>query len=131
VGFVEGIDHLGINNDGIVDNEIGDEDTNKLAVVMNGVLLLLIADKALLGEFDDLSSLVELFIQTGPELVEHIHGCSDDDFSELVVVGEHGIRLSPTAMVDNPKWENGNEPRMTRMGTDQERCMTSFRAFCV
>ena len=62
VVIIEGIDHLGVDDDGVVDNEIGDESANEMPVVMDGVLLLLLADKSLLCEFDDEGSLVELFI---------------------------------------------------------------------
>ncbi len=67
VVIVEGIHHLGIDDDGVVANEIGDESVNEVLVVMDGVLLLLLADKSLLYEFDDEGSLLELFIQTGLE----------------------------------------------------------------
>jgi hypothetical protein len=93
VVIVEGIDHLGIDDDGVVDNEIGDESANEMLIVMHWVLLLLLADEALLCQFDHEGSLVELFIQTGLELVEHIHGRTDNDFSESFVVGGHGIPI--------------------------------------
>ena len=93
VVIVERVDHLGIDDDGVVDNEIRDESANEVLVVMDGVLLLLLADKSLLYEFDDEGSLIELFIQTGLELVEHIHGRTNNDFSELFVVDEHGIPI--------------------------------------
>lgn len=69
VGFVESTDHLGIDDDCVIDNEIGDEGANEVFVVMNGMLLLLIAHKALFCEFDDKGSFVELFIQARSELV--------------------------------------------------------------
>ena len=103
VVIVEGIDHLGIDDDGVVDNEIGNESADEMLIVMDGVLLLLLADKSLLCELDDKGSLVDLFIQTGLELVEHIHGRTDNDFSELFVVSEYGIRIQqPSFILKHP-----------------------------
>ncbi len=45
------------------------------------------------------SRIVELFIQTGLELVEHIHGRTDKDFSKLFVVCEHGIPIQQPSFV--------------------------------
>jgi hypothetical protein len=67
VVFIEGGDDLGIDDDGFVDDEIGDEGADELFVVVDGVLLLLIADEALFGEFDDKGAFVEFFVETGLE----------------------------------------------------------------
>lgn len=90
MGFVEGGDDLGIDDDGIVDDEVGDQGAYELFAVVDWMLLLLIADEALLGEFDDEGAFVEFFVKAGLEGVEHLHGATDDDFGELFVVGEHG-----------------------------------------
>jgi hypothetical protein len=87
VVLVEGGDDLGIDDDGVVDDEIGDEGADELFIIVNRVLLLLVTNEALFGEFDDEGSLLELFIEAGLEGVEHLHRGSDDDFGELFVVG--------------------------------------------
>ncbi len=91
VGFIEIGNHFRIDDDGLVYNQVGDEGANELTVVMNGKLFLLFADKTFLGEFDDQCALVELFIKTGLEVIEHAHGSTDDDFRELFVVVKHFI----------------------------------------
>lgn len=98
--FVEGSDDLGIDDHGFIDDEIGDEIADELFVVVDGVLLLLIADESLFGEFDDECALVKLFIETGLEGVDYLHGGTDDDFGELFVVGEHGWSFLTTDGTD-------------------------------
>ena len=84
MAVVESGDDLGIYDDGFVNNEIGDKRANELVVVMDGKLLLLIADKAPLGEFDDEGALIKLFIESGLESKEHFVSGSDDHFGEFV-----------------------------------------------
>ena len=88
--FVEGADDLGVDDDGLIDNKIRNEVADELFVVVDGVLLLLLADEVLFGEFDHEGAFIELFIEAGLEFVQHLHGGTDDDFSELFVVIEHG-----------------------------------------
>ncbi len=89
VGFIEIGNHFWIDNDSLVYNQVGDEGANELTVVMNGKLFLLFADKTFPSEFDDQCALVELFIKTRLEVIEHAHGSTDDDSRELFVVVKH------------------------------------------
>ncbi len=111
VVFVESSDDLGIDDDGFVDDEIGDEVADELAVVVDGVLLLLVTNEALFGEFDDEGTFVEFFIEARLEGVENLHGRADDEFGELFVVGEHGWRFLTTDGTDG-------HGRMKRIGLD-------------
>jgi len=104
VGIIEGSDNLGIDDNSIVDDKVGDECANELCVVVDGVLFLLITNQALVGELDNEGTFIEFFIETGLESVEHLYRRSDDDFGELFVVGEHEKFL----------------PRISRMGTDED-----------
>ena len=90
VAIIESGDNLGIDYHGVIDDEIRDECADELIVVMDEVLFLLVADEALIGEFDDESTLIELFIETRLEGVEDLHGGTDYDFCECFVVSEHG-----------------------------------------
>jgi hypothetical protein len=83
---------------------MGNEATEELSVVVDGVRLLLIADKAVLGEFNHQRALVEFFIESGFEGVENFYGGTDDDLCELVVVSQHGGRYLTTDGTDGHGW---------------------------
>ena len=89
VAVVESGDDLGIYDDGFVNNEIGDKPANELVVVVDWKLLLLITDKAPLGEFDDEDPLIKFFIKAGFKGEKHFVSGSDDLFGEFV--GFHKI----------------------------------------
>ena len=91
VGFVEIGNHFRIDDDGLVYNQVGGEGANELTVVLNGILFLLFADKTFLGEFDDQCALVELFIKTRLQFIEHAHSSTDDDLRKLFVIVKHFI----------------------------------------
>ncbi len=110
VGFVEIGNHFRIDDDGLVYNQVGEEGANELTVVLNGILFLLFADKTFLGEFDDQCALVELFIKTGLQFIEHAHGSTDDDFREFFVVVKHVFYRN--------SFTKRFPPRMARNDTD-------------
>jgi hypothetical protein len=94
VAFVEGGNHFCIDDHGIVDNEVRNEGSNELIVVVNRMLFLLFTGKALLTEFDDECSFVEFFIKPGFEQAEDFDGGSNDGLGERFVVREHLILLA-------------------------------------
>ena len=100
MAFVEGGDDLGIDDDEIIDNEVGDQGTDVLAVVTDEEFPLHLTAQPLFGEFNHQGPLVKLFIQTGLEGVEDLHGGTDDDFGEFFVVGEHNGNYLTTDFTD-------------------------------
>jgi hypothetical protein len=90
VTVVESGDDFGIDDDGFVDDEVRDERADVLFLVVNGKLFLGIAAAALLGEFDDESPLVELFIETGFERPKDLVSGSDNEFGKFV--GVHDLQ---------------------------------------
>jgi len=88
VTVIETGDDLGIHNDSVFNNEVGNECADELAVVMDGKLLLRIAAETLFGQFDDEGAFVEFFIEAWLEREEHLVGCSDDFFGEFVCFHE-------------------------------------------
>lgn len=89
VAVVESGDDLGIHDDRLFDDEVGDEGANVVGVVVDREILLLFAGEALLGKFDDEGAFVEFFIEAGLEGEEYFVGGSNDFFGE--VVGFHEI----------------------------------------
>ena len=75
---------LGIDNDGAVDDEIGDKCAYMVVVVVDGELPLCIAVEALFGKFDDKCSFVEFFIESGLEGEENFVGGTDNGFGKFV-----------------------------------------------
>jgi hypothetical protein len=67
MAIVEAGDDFGIDDHKIINDEIGNEGADVLAVVANDVFPLHIASQTLLGEFDDKGAFVELLIKAGFE----------------------------------------------------------------
>ncbi len=84
VALVEGGDDFGGYDDLVFDDEVRDEGTDVLVVVVNRELSLGIRSKALFGELDDEGSFVELFVESGLEFVEYGVGGSYYLFGEFV-----------------------------------------------
>jgi len=91
MGLVECGDDLGIDDDRVVDDEVGNEGADVMRFVMNRELLLRVATEALLGEFDNESTLVDFLVEPGLEGVEDRDRGADDDFGEFLIVGKHGL----------------------------------------
>ena len=89
VTVIETCDDLGIHDNAVFHNEVGNECADELAVVMDGKLLLRIAAETLFGQFDDEGAFVEFFIEARLESEENLVGGSDDLFGEFVCF--HGI----------------------------------------
>ena len=81
VVLVEGGDDLWIDNHHVLNDQVGDQGADVLAVIADHEVPLNIATQPLFGEFDDKGAFVELFIETGLEGEEHLVGGSDDLFS--------------------------------------------------
>lgn len=81
----EASDDLWIDNHQVLNDEVGDQGPDVLAVVADDEFPLNIATQALFSELDHESAFVELFVEAGFEGVEHLHGSTDDDFCELGV----------------------------------------------
>ncbi len=90
VAFVEGGDDFGVHDDGVGDDQIGNEGADVLAVVVDLEVLLAFAGETLFLELDDEGSLVKFFVETGLERVQNGVGGSDDFFGDFGIVGHFG-----------------------------------------
>lgn len=78
MGIVEGGDELGIDDDLVVYDQIGNQGSDSHAFVFHWKLLLLIAVNLTQSEFAHECVLVELLIETRFQGVEHFEGRTDD-----------------------------------------------------
>ena len=90
MAIIESRHDFRINDGPVLHDEIWNEVSQEMPVVVDGKVLLDVTMETLLREFNDEGALVELFIETGLESVENLNRGSDDGFSESGVGGEHG-----------------------------------------
>lgn len=76
--LVEGSNHLRIDNDLSVDNQIGHENTDLLPIVKDRKLALLLNLMPTLAKLDDEGILIKLLIQPGLQGIQNRHGRTDD-----------------------------------------------------
>lgn len=87
MGISESGDDFGVYDDGLVDDEVGDERADQLGLVVNLKDFLLVDAMAAFGQLDGQGVLMELFVEAGLQGVEHFHRRADDVFAEFFVDG--------------------------------------------
>ncbi len=83
MGVGEVGDDFGVHDDGLLDDEVGDQRSDVLPFVEDIVGFLLLATNALLTEFDHEGAFIELFVEAWLEGVKDGHGGTDDDLREV------------------------------------------------
>ena len=75
---------LGIHDDEIFHDEVGNERADELPVVVDIELALALATETLFRELNEQGAFVEFFVKPGLEDEEHLVGSTDDFFGEFV-----------------------------------------------
>ena len=88
VALGKGGDDLWIDNDGFLNDEIGDEFANLPAIIVDIELTLALPIQALLGKLYGQGALVELFIEARLQRIQNRVGGSDYSFCEFRI-GRH------------------------------------------